>query len=104
MNAASGTAFAPMRNLLFAQRFRVLKDAVVDITPNTLSHFAVDSFSYVGKAVELDWFLPMNLPVNFNAGTTSSIANVIDNSLHIIAFSNSTVGTISYNARIRFQG
>lgn len=104
--AIAATAMIPQRNLLFSNRFRVLKYECVDLTPDTLSHFANDSFSVGGKTVVLDWFLPLDMPVNFNAGTTASIANVIDNSLHVIAFSNTIVGapTIAYNARVRFQG
>lgn len=98
----------PQRNLLFATRFQVLKKQVFDITPNTLSHFAVDSFSWNGVEKTWRWFLrfPKGLQVNFNAGTTASIANVIDNSLHIIAFATSTAASasIAYNARIRFVG
>lgn len=107
-NAAAITAISPLRNLLFAQRFRVLKSQVLDLTPVTVSHFAVDSFSWGGTFKTFKWYLrfPKGLPVNFNAGTTASIANVIDNSLHIIAYTNTTTGapTIAYNARIRFVG
>lgn len=94
------------RNLLFGSRFKILKSGVFDVTPASMSHFAVDSFSYSGIACEFDWFVPLELPVNFNAGTTAVIANVVDNSLHMIAFStNATLGpTIGYNARIRFMG
>lgn len=96
----------PTRNLLFANRFKVLKSEVFDLTPNTLSHVAADAFAFNGIAKEFDWYFPMDLPVNFNAGTTSSIANVIDNSLHMVAFASSTQGAIGmgYNARIRFMG
>lgn len=95
----------PLRNLLFGSRFRVLKDEVIDMNLTGISHFAVDSFSNAGKEVEFEWFVPLNnMIVNFNAGTTASIANVVDNSLHIIAFATAATTTISYNARIRFVG
>ncbi len=98
----------PQKNLLFMKRFRILKSVCLDMTPDTLSHFAVDSFSYNGKQKKFNWFVDFKsgLKVNFNAGTTASVANVIDNSLHIISFA-SGVGpapTLSYNARIRFVG
>lgn len=104
--ANANTAASPTRNLLFGSRFKVLKSETFDLSAHTLSHFAVDSFSYSGKGCTFEWFVPLNLTVNFNAGTTSSIANVIDNSLHIIAFasSTSTTPTLAYNARIRFVG
>lgn len=95
------------RNLLFANRFRVLK--------KWKSNMGQISATYDGTNIEVagmrktfDWFVkfPGGLAVNFNAGTTASIANVIDNSLHIIAFTTGGAGTplLSYNARIRFQG
>jgi len=105
-NAAALTAATPMRNLLFANRFRVLRSDVFDITPKSLSQNAVNDFSYNAEMATFDWFVPLNLPVNFNAGTTASVANVVDNSLHVIAYCTNVNGTptISYNARIRFQG
>lgn len=96
---------APLRNLLFGSRFKVLKQKVFDVTPITLSHFAIDSFSWAGRQQEFHWYVPLNdLPVNFNLGTTASIANVIDNSVHVIAYSTTTQVTLTYNARLRFVG
>jgi len=94
----------PQRNLLYAQRFRILKSEVFDLDLRTLSHVAADSFSYCGVSVPFQWYVPMDLVVNFNAGTTSSIANVIDNSLHVVAFCSSATQAsyLAYNARIRF--
>ncbi len=95
------------KNLLFMNRFRILKTQTFDMTAQTLSHFAVDSFSYNGVTKCFNWFVPMGgLKVSFNAGTTADVANVIDNSLHIIAFCTNVAGapTLSYNSRIRFVG
>jgi len=61
----------------------------------------------MARHVYFDWFIRLKgLKVKFNAGTTASIANVIDNSLHIIAFASTTdpQAKISYNARLRFVG
>lgn len=94
-----------LRNLLYAERFRVLKSEVIDLTPNTLTGTAANTYSFSGVSKCFEWFIPLDLVVNFNAGSTSSIANVVDNSLHIIAYATSgapTQPTISYNARIRF--
>lgn len=106
--ASATLATSPIRNLLFANRFRVLKEQVFDLTPITLAQYAINAMSYNARSAKFNWFLkfPGGLPVNFNAGTTASIANVIDNSLHIIAYTNNTVTTpqIAYNARIRFVG
>lgn len=105
-SASAELAHLPMRNLLFGGRFRVLRDINLDITPLTSAGTVVNDFNSGATTKNFEWFVPLDLPVNFNAGTTASIANVIDNSLHIIAYVTSTVGapTIAYNARIRFQG
>lgn len=97
----------PQKNLLFMNRFRILKSQKFHMTPNTLSHFAVDSFSTSGVQKQFNWFINLRgLKVNFNAGTTADVANVIDNSLHLIAYASSTGSTpqLAYNARIRFVG
>lgn len=106
LSADATLATCPIRNLLFASRFRVLKSLEVDLTPPSLASSALNDFSWNSVSQEFDWFIPMDLPVNFNAGTTASVANVIDNSLHIIAYCTNGVSTpvISYNARIRFMG
>jgi len=103
---ASGVA-QPLRNLLFANRFRVLKEWQMTLKPSVASNNAsAATISVNGDLQEFEAFIPLDLNVNFNSGTTASVANVIDNSLHIIAFASSTAMTpkISYNARIRFMG
>jgi len=96
-----------LRNLLYAQRFKVIKTFEAELTPPTMSYDGTNMESS-GSMVHFEWFykFPGGLPVNFNAGTTASIANVVDNSLHVIGYVNSTTGSpsIIYNARIRFQG
>jgi len=95
----------PLKNLLSGSRFRILKSQVFDLTPIGLTG-AVATYAFGGVQREFDWYIPFKggLPVNFNAGTTASIANVVDNSIHVIAFSTATGNFIGYNARIRFQG
>jgi len=95
----------PTKNLLSGNRFRILKSQVFDLTPN--GAFAAGA-NYASNQVrrDFDWYIPFKggLPVNLNAGTTSDVANVIDNSLHVVAFATLAGCAIAYNARIRFQG
>lgn len=96
----------PMKNLLFGNRFRILKSQVYDLTPSGLSAAGATSV-WCGIQREFDWYIPFKggLPVNLNAGTTADVANVIDNSLHVVAFATiNATAEIGYNARIRFQG
>lgn len=100
-------ATTPVKNLLFGKRFRILKQKCFTLTSNALSTAGANNFAYPGVIRHFSWYIPLNgLKINFNAGTTSSIANVIDNSIHIIAYATSTAATptISYNARLRFVG
>lgn len=95
------------RNLLFSTRFRVLKEWSMYFAPQAaVNNASATTVSFTGGSQCFDCFLPLDLNVNFNSGTTASVANVIDNSLHVVAFTNSTsmAPTISYNARIRFMG
>lgn len=105
LNNQTATLAKPLRNLLFAQRFKVLKSASFQMPAPTVTYDGTN-IEQGGTQVNFEWFLPMELPVNFNAGTTSSVANVIDNSLHVIAFVTSpdVAVSLAYNARIRFQG
>lgn len=95
----------PQRNLLFGNRFVILKKETFNLDPLTLSHFAADSFSTAGRSVTFDWFKKIDIPVNM-IGTTAVIANVVDNSLHMLAFTDTAGGnlTIAYNSRVRFVG
>jgi len=104
LNSTEGTV-CPTKNLLFGSRFRILKSHVYDLTPIGISDAAATVASY-GVRREFDWYIPFKggLPVNMNAGTDANVANVIDNSLHVVAFSTNADCAIGYNARIRFQG
>jgi len=95
----------PMRNLLYNNRFRILKSDIFDLDAKTLGVEGNNLHSAAGLSCTFDWYVDLkSLPILFNAGTTSSIANVVDNSIHVIAFSVSGAATLTYNARIRFVG
>jgi len=95
----------PTKNLLFGSRFRILKSHVFDVTATGLVPTTA-TYGFNGVRRDFDWYIPFKggLPVNLNAGTTADVANVIDNSLHVVAFATVATSTITYNARIRFQG
>lgn len=109
-SAAQQLCTSVMKNLLFGKRFRILKQKTYNLDSKAISHFANDSFTIPGVQKAFKWFIPLRgLKINFNGGTTAAIANVIDNSIHVIAYTNtftaeSAVPTIAYNARLRFMG
>lgn len=98
----------PVRNRLFSGRFRILKCEVFKVAYETLSTNDATHASAHATTTHFDWFLPFKngLHINFNAGTTADVANVVDNSLHVIAFTDCTtfVPTLLYNARVGYQG
>jgi len=104
-SAAGSLIVDPTKNLLFGNRFRILKSQVYDLTPVGIVA-ATATIAHCGVRRDFDWYIPFKggLQVNLNAGTTADVANVIDNSLHVVAFSVASNNAIGYNARIRFQG
>jgi len=89
------SAVVPLRNLLYSKRFRVLKSQIFDLTAPAVGYGAMRSF---------EWFAPMELPVNFTASDTGVVGNIVDNSIHMVAYATRTGATLEYNSRIRFQG
>ncbi len=105
--ANSISSVTPFRNLQFISRFKVLKSLLF-----STGHPQV---SWDGTNIESGNSLTpfsMNcklndIPVNFT-GTTETIANIVDNSLHLIGYvveiGGTASATITYNARLRFVG
>ncbi len=105
-SANAALAASPLRNLLFAKRFRVLKTVKMDLPQAEMTY---DGTNIEINGYHVGWEMHADLngmKVNYNSGTTESVANIIDNSLHIIAFcSSQNLGPdINYNARLRFVG
>lgn len=102
------TCVVPLRNLLKSTRFQVLKTWTIhkprgDWCPSTTT----GQMRHGSQDVPFSCYLKMNLQTRFNeTNINSDIANIEDNSLHIVAFTNdaSRNPTLKYNARIRFVG
>lgn len=107
-SATQAANSVPIRNRLFSGRFRILKCEVFKIAYETLAMGDATHGSAHAANTHFDWYIPFKtgLHINFNAGTTADVANVIDNSLHVIAFTDCTsfVPTLLYNARVGYQG
>lgn len=101
-SAAAFGCPSPMRNLLFHKRFKILKQDTFTLKPSTLSYDGTN-LEQGGDSKDFEWFCKLNMPVEFkaNAGT---VADIVDNSLHLIAFASGQEGSpeLTYNARIRF--
>lgn len=102
-----GTLFPPARNMETNTRFQVLRQDMLKMGPNcfTIDPAAVPvpEFSWAGDQASFNFFIPLDFVVNFNAGTTDSIASVIDNVLYFYCVS--TAGSPIYStwkSRLRF--
>jgi len=108
-NGTMISAASPLRNMSYTERFKVLKKKII--------RFPQPSITYDGTNIEQSGFrIPFSffvklggLQTKFQAGTTTGYCGtIVDNSLHLIAYSNNTgasiIPLISYNARLRFVG
>jgi len=92
-------------NLLNEPRFRVLRDYHLSFPPQPLCwNGATYGLNGDNRTFQLDF--DCNIRVHCTSGTTPSIANIVDNSLHVMAFA-FTAGegvAVAFNSRIRFVG
>ncbi len=106
-SAAVTTASDPFRNLQYSKRFRVLarKKLTFALTAATNDTGAAGGVVQGGIERSFEFFKKLNIVANYS-GTTETIANSVDNSIHLIAYCTSTALTplLSYNARLRFVG
>jgi len=97
-----GTVTAPLRNLQYAKRFKVMKQWTCTLLPTVLSYDGtnmeqggnVETFEYFKQ-----WKKPIRVETVGNAGT---IADNVNCAFHVIGLSTNPACTMSYNARIRF--
>lgn len=103
---------APQKNLYNATRFKTLKIWEIPRPPQSMSqHFDItDIYIIQAMTSKFSCYLNVDIPVNFNqtTPTVQTVASVVDNSLHMIAFQDTSHvklrGLVSYNARIRYVG
>ncbi len=90
------------RNLQFSKRFRILKDATFTLNPLAgAGDGTADDFAAVNRSFK--WNFKLGIPV-IHKGTTAVVANITDNSLHVIAFASDINCALRYESRIRFVG
>ncbi len=103
-SGSSGRATAVMRNMLNSSRFRVLKTWRMTFPAPQLTWDGTN-MEQAGAIQHFQHYMKLNIPVLFKANA-GSIADVVDNSLHVIGYASTTEGaaTLSYNARVTFVG
>lgn len=96
----------PVRNLEFTSRFRMLDSVRIDAPQTTYYNDSATTAAQSGWIMGFKLSAKLEVPVVFS-GTTSSITNIVDNSLHVICFMANAEGSLprlNYNARLRYLG
>lgn len=104
--ASSFTAASPLRNLQYTQRFKILKSKTFAMPiPQATYNGGISDFEVGGTQTPFSWYVPLsNIAVNFS-GTTETIANIVDNSIHLVGYRSFGKNSfLSYNTRLRFVG
>ncbi len=96
---------APYRNLLKTKRFRVLRSMQLKLE-QPFSVYDGTNIEVAGTSTAFRMDVPLNIKVQYNTASTADVANITDNSLHLIGWVNNggVAATMSYNARLRFVG
>lgn len=100
-------AVAPLRNMLYTRRFKVLKkwSIVPDADSITWTTNATSAFTgTIGQRHNFNFYKKVRIPVNFSASnSTPFVADVIDNSFFMMATTNDAASQVnSVYAHIRF--
>ncbi len=90
------------RNLANSGRFNILYDNRFDLTPQTLSHFAVNSFSVAGVNRKFSFFKKCSIPLEFD-NTVGALTELWSNNLGVLIISEGGSGGIASSVRLRFS-
>jgi hypothetical protein len=107
--AGSSRPSLALRNLQYSKRFQVL--AAQNFTLDN-PRVGTDGTATLSSGTQVMNFVlqkNLNLPITFSTGTTADIANVVDNSIQLVAFADANATganslNIAYDARMRFVG
>ncbi len=105
MDAGGTDDINSFRNLGFTKRFRVLSDQTHRIERLNTNEGAVNLFASPNTHYPFTMNKSFKTPMNvLMSDTGADIANVTDNSIHMIAITTSTAALMNYQCRVRFTG
>ncbi len=105
MDAGGTDDINSFRNLGFTNRFKVLHDKTHRILRNNTNEGAVNLFASASTTYPFTINKTFKVPINvLMSDTGADIANVTDNSIHMIAITTSTASLMNYQCRLRFTG
>jgi len=90
------------RNLANSGRFDILYDKHIDLNHLTLSHFAVNSFSFAGVNRGFSFFKKCAIPLEFDAAA-GALTELRSNNLGVLIISEGGSGAIASSVRLRFS-
>lgn len=104
-DVVTGTIFG-FQNAAFFGRFRVIKDKIINLQKVAVSVTGANTFYYPGDQFPFKMKIKFRKPVlvHFNSTNGGTVADIIDNSFHIItgASSITTAPAITYTCRTTF--
>jgi len=98
---------APLRNMLFSKRYKVLKEILVE--PKTLPMVNdLTNIEQEGVATSFDCFINLKgRKVEYKSDAApSTVADIVNNGLFVMAATSNaaTAPTLTYNSRLRYRG
>lgn len=101
-SATASLAASPLRDMERSKRFKVLKVMTHDFAPPAVAYDGTN-IEQGGLIWSFDCFINMDIITQY-FNTTNQVASVLDNSFHLIGYTNSTLlaPTVQYNCRGRF--
>lgn len=97
---------APLRNMAYTKRYRVLKELTVTVPPPPMAGEGAADVEQEGVHVPWNCYIPLKgLITEFN-GNAGTAADIVDNGIFLLAAcsNNSLAPALSFNARLRFRG
>jgi len=94
-----------LRNMLYTKRFRVLKTLTISMPQVGVVAEGAADIEQAGAAMPFKIFRKLGFVTSFLANN-GTIADITDNSLHLVAFANNTTMApgLFYQARLRYRG
>lgn len=104
-SGAASDAIHMMMNASNFGRFRILKDKMYVLNKNPVIAGLTTAFVSNGDQVHFKYDIPVKEWVNYNATNAGTVADVVDNSFHLIANASgaSQTVTITYKVRTVFE-
>lgn len=108
-SGSASTASNPFRNMSNTSRFKVLRTKTIKLEMPPLANDTGATGGLVQQGSQIPFTMSWKgiMPVNFTtSSTTADVANVVDNSIHLIAYTTNTslAPSVVYQNRIRFVG